>query len=61
MSVNGEPKSLVVPEEYMDWLPGYEYTYIFKVRESGGVVIDNVQSAFTGWTLHEGTRKVYNW
>jgi hypothetical protein len=61
VSVNGEPKSLVVPEEYMDWLPGYEYTYIFKVRESGGVVIDNVQSAFTGWTLHEGTRKVYNW
>ena len=61
VSVNGEPKSLVVPEAYMDWLPGYEYTYIFKVRASGGVVIDDVQSAFTGWTLHEGNRKVYNW
>jgi hypothetical protein len=61
VTVNGEPKSLVVPEAYMDWLPGYEYTYIFKVRASGGVVIDNVQSAFTGWTLHEGQRKVYNW
>jgi hypothetical protein len=61
VSVNGEPKSLVVPEAYMDWLPGYEYTYIFKVRASGGVVIDNVQSAFTGWTLYERQCKVYNW
>ena len=61
VSVNGEPKSLVVPEVYMNWLPGYEYTYIFKIRVDGGVTIDNVQSAFTGWTLHEGQHKVYNW
>ena len=61
VSVNGEPKSVVMPAEYMNWLPGYEYTYMFKIHVDGGVTIDNVQSAFTGWTLHEGTRKVYNW
>ena len=61
VSVNGEPKSLVVPEQYMDWLPGYEYTYIFKIRVDGGVMIDNVQSAFTPWTLHEAQHTVYNW
>lgn len=61
VSVNGEPKSLVVPEQYMDWLPGYEYTYVFEVRLDGSVAIDNVQSAFTGWVIHEGNRTVYNW
>lgn len=61
VSVNGEPKSVVVPEAYMDWLPSHEYTYIFKVRADGGVSIDSVQSAFTPWETENGVHSVYNW
>lgn len=61
VSVNGEVKTTVVPAEYMTWLPGYKYTYIFKVHVDGGVAIDNVQSAFAPWEYHEANRTVYNW
>lgn len=61
VNVNGEPKSVVVPEAYMDWLPSHEYTYIFKVRADGGVSIDSVQSAFTPWETENGVHSVYNW
>ena len=61
VSVNGIPKTAEVPAEFMNWLPGYEYTYIFKVHVDGGVEIDMVQSAFTPWIEHTGTHTVYNW
>ena len=61
VSVDGDPKTAVVPAEFMTWLPGYSYTYIFKVHVDGSVAIDNVQSAFTGWTDHGAKRTVYNW
>jgi hypothetical protein len=63
VTVNGQKRSVVVPAEFMNWLPGYEYTYIFKVHVDGGVSIDAVQSAFTKWK--EETIKpdyeIYNW
>jgi hypothetical protein len=61
VSVNGDPKTTVVPKEYTKWLPGYEYTYIFKVHVDGGVSIDKVQSAFTDWIEHVGSHEIYNW
>ena len=63
VSVNGLKKSVVVPAEFMNWLPGYQYTYIFKVHVDGGVSIDSVQSAFTPWTpvTIKPDYKVYNW
>lgn len=61
VNVNGEPKSVVVPEQYMSWLPSYDYTYIFKVHVDGGVTIDDVQSAFTPWVPENGEHTVYNW
>ena len=61
VSVNGEPKSTVVPAEFMDWKIGYLYTYIFKVHVDGGVEIDKVQSAFTQWTDHTAEHTIYNW
>ncbi len=62
VSVDGDPKTTVVPEEYMNWQPGYKYTYIFKVHVDGSVSIGAVQSAFTGWTI-QGPYEypVYNW
>ena len=61
VSINGEPKTTVVPSEYMDWKIGYLYTYIFKVHVDLGVSIDVVQSAFTTWNDVETGHTVYNW
>ena len=58
---NSDPKTAVVPAEYMTWLPGYSYTYIFKITEEGGVEIDMVQAAVTPWTELENEYAVYNW
>ena len=60
--VSDEVKTAVVPAEFMTWKPGFEYTYNFKINESGGIVIDIVQVAINDW----GNRKsaghsVYNW
>jgi hypothetical protein len=59
--VNGEPKTTIVPAEFMDWLPGYKYTYIFKVHGDGSVGISSVQSAFKEWISHTESHTVYNW
>ena len=61
--LNNDPatKTAVVPAEYMQWLPGYSYTYIFKILEEGGVEIELVQSAVTPWTDMNTTHTVYNW
>ena len=61
VSVNGDTKNAVVPAEYMQWLPGYSYTYIFKITDQGGVEIAMVQSAVTPWTEMETNHAVYNW
>ena len=61
MTNDSQDKTAVVPAEYMQWLPGYSYTYIFKITELGGVEIELVQSAYTGWTENEMDRSVYNW
>ena len=61
VKVNGETKKAVVPQQYMQWLPGYSYTYIFKVTDQGGVEIGWVEYAVTPWTEQEADRTVYNW
>ena len=62
VTINGEEKSCVVPAQYMDWLPGYRYTYIFKVNAEGGVELATVRTSFTDW--QDGIDKeiqLYNW
>ena len=62
VKVNGPTKTCVVPAQYMQWKPGYSYTYIFKITDSGGVEIDMVQAAFTPWGERESSNyEVYNW
>lgn len=61
VKVNNEAKTCSVPAEYMRWLPGYSYTYIFKILEEGGVAIELVQAAVTSWTDMNADRRVYNW
>ena len=45
----------------MSWLPGYSYTYIFKITEEGGVEIGWVETAVTDWTEMNADHTVYNW
>lgn len=60
--VGGDPKTAVVPAEYMTWTPGYQYTYIFKITETGGVTLDDIQVAINDWHLKESVEHpVYNW
>lgn len=62
ITVDGEEKSCIVPEEYMNWLPGYSYTYIFKVSGESGVELATVRTAFSVWK--EGVDRevqLYNW
>jgi hypothetical protein len=61
VKVNGDAKTAVVPANYMQWLPGYSYTYIFKITDEGGVVIGWVETAVTPWTEMEANWEVYNW
>lgn len=61
VKVNGKTKTAVVPQQYMTWLPGYSYTYIFKITEEGGVEIGWVEYAVTPWSDMEADHMVYNW
>jgi hypothetical protein len=46
----------------MQWLPGYSYTYIFKVNEEGGVEFGSAEYAVTPWIETGGVNaSVYNW
>ena len=60
--VNGEERTCTVPSEYMNWQPGFSYTYIFKVNEDGGVKFEAVNVAFKQWQGNEEKEKIiYNW
>lgn len=61
VKVNSDPRTVVVPAQYMNWQPGYEYTYIFKITDPGGVELDGVYVGFSPWTEYEGNREIYNW
>lgn len=61
VNVNGKTKTAVVPANYMQWLPGYSYTYVFKITDEGGVEIGWVEYAMTPWKEMEADWTVYNW
>lgn len=61
VSINGLEKTAVVPAEYMKWLPGYSYTYIFKIIDAGGIEIGWVEYAVVPWLEMEVDQSVYNW
>ena len=62
--VNGDEKTCYVPAQYMNWEPGYSYTYIFKVNGEGGVAFQAVNTAFAQWGLDDNSvqeDRFYNW
>lgn len=64
VTINNEPdpRTVVVPQQYMNWLPGFEYTYVFKITDSGGLTFDGLEVVkITPWTPIDDEREVYNW
>ena len=60
--VTDEVKSATVPATYMKWEAGFEYTYVFRITESGGLIIDVIQVAVDQWTYVKTIdHEVYNW
>lgn len=61
VTINNSDRSVTVPAQYMQWLPGYSYTYIFKITEEGGVEIGWVEYAVVPWIEMEVNKTVFNW
>lgn len=61
VTVNGEVRTVVVPAKYMNWQPGYEYTYLFQITERGIVELVGLQSGFAEWVQKEAGHSIYNW
>ncbi|MBQ9169615.1 MAG: fimbrillin family protein [Bacteroidaceae bacterium] len=57
-----EVKTATVPASFMSWKIGYEYTYVFRITELGGLTIDVIEVAVNDWT-DKGVvnHEVYNW
>lgn len=61
ITIGGIDRTAVVPAVYMRWLPGYNYTYIFKASETG-INFDAVQVGLRDWGIGEAEdRSIYNW
>lgn len=37
-TIDGKTSTAIIPEGYMQWKAGYQYTYIFKITEAGTVI-----------------------
>lgn len=60
--VTNEVRTSTIPARFMNWKPGYEYTYTFKITESGGIILDVIQVAINDWgNKHTSQHTVYNW
>lgn len=62
IKIFGEFKTAFVPADFMQWKAGYEYTYLFKVTDAGGVTLDVIQVGINDWVIkNANNHTVYNW
>ena len=55
-------QTCIVPAKYMQWEPGYQYTYIFKLTESGINYISLLKVGMREWGKGEsGDHNLHNW
>lgn len=55
-------QTCIVPAKYMQWEPGYQYTYIFKLTESGINYISLLKVGMREWGEGEsGDHNLHNW
>lgn len=59
--VMSDYRTATVPAEYMTWLPGYQYTYVFRVLTSGVVILDRMEMAVHDWEDSDYNHEFYNW
>ena len=62
VTVNGEDKSCAVPAQFMDWQPGFCYTYVFKVNAEGEVELGTFYIGVQNWNDGDDAEYiVFNW
>ena len=42
-------RTAVIPAQYMQWKPGYQYTYIFKITANNALEFSHVVEVYTRW------------
>ena len=42
-------RTAVVPAQYMQWKPGYQYTYVFKITANNNLEFSHVVEVYTKW------------
>lgn len=48
LQYNGYLRTATVPEVYMNWQPGYQYTYVFKLTDKAATFVPEL-SVYTKW------------
>ena len=60
--VTNELQTATVPAQFMQWQPGFQYTYVFKILKGGSITLDVIQVAVKDWNEKSTVdRTVYNW
>ncbi len=60
--VTNELQTATVPSQFMQWQPGFQYTYVFKITKGGSITLDVIQVAMKDWNEKSTVdRAVYNW
>ncbi len=44
-----DPRTAVIPAQYMKWRPGYQYTYVFKITSNNELEFSHSIEVFTKW------------
>ncbi len=44
-----DKREAIIPEAYMKWKPGYQYTYVFKITSSNALEFSHVVEVYTKW------------
>ena len=62
VNVGTDNRTAYVPAGLMRWVAGYDYTYVFKITEAGGVQFDLMQLGLRNWNDTEDmSHEIYNW
>ncbi len=44
-----DERTAIVPAAYMQWKPGYQYTYVFKITQNNSLEFSHVVAVYTKW------------
>ncbi len=44
-----DPRTAVIPAQYMKWRPGYQYTYVFKISSNNNLEFSHAVEVYTKW------------